>query len=675
MFTRRGLLAIGVAAPIVAPVLPPAAAMAADAPTANTTPPNLAELMRDPVVIDTALSPDGARFAVLREERRDDKRMAYILLKGFDEDKPPQRVFLGDFDVYQVEWANNDRLLFWVKFTKGANGQQTGLWYDGEFLPIPVLRVGSVDTNGDNLVILFANQKSAMRNDFDLATVVDYMQDDPRAILMQIWDYGAGAWALHKVDVYTGEAVLVERGVGATDGWYTQNGVPMLRWDSNDSGTVVTVMTRAPGEKAWKPFRKFRRNELKKLDDFNVVAPTPEAGVLLVSNRLPGEDTVRVRTFDVRTMEYGKVVAEKEGHDILGAYWDENQALVGVSYMEDRKNYVFNDTTFAPHFRGLNTFFRNECNVSLHDVNLDHSRFILHVSGPRLPGAFYTYDRTIHDLQPIGDQRPWLNEERLAPMEARKVKTRDGAEIAAYLTTPIGAGSGPLPLVVMPHGGPHGIRDNIDYDLFVQYMASRGWLVLQPNYRGSGGYGRAFEDQGRRHWADRMQEDVEDAVAEVVAAGRADPKRIAIWGWSYGAYAALMQSVLRPDLYKAAVSIAGDADMFELLNFARHEDGADSPNYAFWLASVGDPKADADMLRKASPAMRAAEIKAPVFLAHGSKDQIVTPKQSKIMARALKEAGKVYDYTEYKGEGHSGWSDENLTSVLQKSADFIARYI
>jgi dipeptidyl aminopeptidase/acylaminoacyl peptidase len=219
------------------------------------------------------------------------------------------------------------------------------------------------------------------------------------------------------------------------------------------------------------------------------------------------------------------------------------------------------------------------------------------------------------------------------------------------------------------------MRDYLDYDVTVQALAAQGWLVLQPNFRGSGGYGRAFADQGRRQWGERMQEDVEDAVAQVVASGRADARRLAIFGASYGGYSALMGAVRRPELYKAVVSVAGDADLIESLAFSRREDGAESPAYAYWRASMGDPKADEALLVRASPARRAAEIKAPVLLIHGTEDTIVDPKQSKLMAKALKAAGKTVELVELKGEGHRNWSDATWKTVLETTTGFIAKYV
>ena len=186
-------------------------------------------------------------------------------------------------------------------------------------------------------------------------------------------------------------------------------------------------------------------------------------------------------------------------------------------------------------------------NLHIMDVDQARNRFLLHVSGPRDPGGYYCYDRGAKQLQTLGLEQPAIDPKRLAPIEAVRVKTRDGAEIDAYLTTPLT--KSPAPLVVLPHGGPE-VRDQVKYDLWVQALAARGWWVLQPNFRGSGGYGRAFASAGWGHWGDLMQADVEDAVDQVVASHKLDPRRVAIMGGSYGGYAALMGGYPRRTNYQ-----------------------------------------------------------------------------------------------------------------------------
>ncbi|PZQ56330.1 MAG: S9 family peptidase [Phenylobacterium zucineum] len=658
------MLAAGVAAPAIA---------RADA--RGPTPPTLDELLREPHLRDAAISPDGEQLAILRTQPQGGKTTAFVTLSHMqDLSAQPALVKLGEHNAEKVEWANNERLLIWLTFEKDERGRPYGLVFYGTFVPIPVRRVVSVDLQGQNSVVMFSGNPSVLRRGYDASRVVDYMKDDPRRILMQAWNEGRGAYALYAVDVYTGEAEMVEQGAPATDTWLTQGGVPMLRLDSNARGTVAWVYGRAPGEKDWKLVRRSRFDASKKLPDFDVVGPTPKAGVFLVCQRPEGRDTSVVRTFDVASLEFGEVVAERPDRDFEGAFVDERQRLVGSAYWDDRLNYQFADPALGPHFRAVNAALKNACNVQLYDIDTEHRRMLFRITGPREPGAFVVYDRERKALEYVGHAKPWLAADRLAQTETLAVKTRDGAQITAYLTTPVGGARGPLPMVVMPHGGPE-LRDYLDWDTSVQALAARGWLVLQPNFRGSGGYGKAFADLGRGQWGERMQADVEDAVDQVVRSGRADPKRLAIYGASYGGYSALMGAVRRPEAYRAVVSVAGDADLIETLAFSRKEDGADSPAYAYWRGSIGDPRADEAMLVRASPARRAAEIQAPVLLIHGERDTIVDPKQSRMMAKALKAAGKPCELLELKNEGHNNWDTATWKTVLEEVTGFIGERI
>jgi len=162
---------------------------------------------------------------------------------------------------------------------------------------------------------------------------------------------------------------------------------------------------------------------------------------------------------------------------------DENRRYIGARYVDHLVNYEFAGKTFAAHFKGLNRFMGDECNIHLFDVSADRTKFLALATGPRQPGAYYLYDRARARVEPLGECKPWLTQDRLARVEVLTVRTRDGGSIDAYLTVPLAAG--PRPLVVMPHGGPE-VRDNMDFDLFAQAFAARGWLVLQPNFRGSG---------------------------------------------------------------------------------------------------------------------------------------------------------------------------------------------
>ena len=631
-------------------------------------PPTVEELVEQPVIHGASLSPDGFKLAVVREDRRDGVRNAYLLL--FDTarlDLPPTPVVLGDYDVGSVSWANDERLLVRVLLRKTATGEEAGYWRYGYFFPLVTRRVLSISLDGREQVMLFGNMAKAIQNNLDLGTIIDEMPNDGRHVLMQIYDQAIGRQALYKVDIYTGQAVLVEKGDSETDGWITQDGVAILRLDSNYSN--ISVMARAPGETEWRFYKKFRRNQLRKLDGFDVVGTDQEPGVVLVSGRGETDPFRTIRRFDVRTLEMGDIVSRVPNFDVESCLTDRKDRLVATAFIDDRLNYVFTDPDLGAHYKGLNSYFRNECNVSIRSLSNDQRRMIVRASGPQHPGSYWLYDRTAKKLDPIGPTHPKLTRGRLAAMQVVHLKARDGLALTAYLSTPP-ASTGPRPLIVMPHGGPEA-RDDYGFDPLVQAMAAQGWLVLQVNFRGSDGYGRAFAEGGQKHWGDLMQNDVEDALAAVIARGGVDESRIAICGISYGGYAALMGAVKTPTRYRAVVAIAGDADLLESLAFTRRYEGSFSPSYLYWKSVMGDPSADRNLLLNASPARRAKEIQAPVLLMHGELDGIVSAEQSKIMFAALKNAKKSVDYVEVPKEGHPAWKHDNNIMMIKRSVAHI----
>lgn len=689
--SRRRLMAGLAGAGLVLPAIDLSSVRAAEptaaAAAALAKPPSLDELYRPAGLYDVALSPNGGRIAslrVLREEVANPKakargekptitkRTAFVALQAStDLDAKPTYVTLGDVNVEQVEWANDHRLLIWIRMTADSEGNLYGLYFDGEFYLIPVRRVISVGLTGGDPVVMFGNFGKALKREFDLGDVADRLSREDDYILMKRWDTATNRFALYKVNVLTGEGTLFELGERATDGWHIQDGAPILRFDSNYRQTVFSVYGRAPGAREWKLINRFRRDTLKKLPEFDVVGSAPEPGVVLISHRGPDEEFHTLKTFDVRTMTMGKTFKSQAGADLTGVVVDEADRLVAAVWHGDRLAYSFEDPKLAGHHKGINNFYDGACNVSLYDISLDHTHALFHVSGPRQPGQFVYYNLKTRHLDVLGNQYEHLTADRLARMDTLTVTCRDGAKITAYLSHPPGQ-AGPRPMVVMPHGGPE-MRDFLEYSPWVQALCAQGWLVLQPNFRGSGGYGRSFGDAGRRRWGDRMQEDVEDAVDQVVKAGLADPRKLAIIGASYGGYAAAMGAVRKPDLYRCVVGISGVYDLLQSLDETRDDDGSNSEAYAYWVASMGDPKTQKDKLLADSPRRRAAEITVPVLLLHGTEDEICRPAQAREMAKAMRKAGKTCQLVEFKGEGHGGWSTANEKRMLTEATGFIAR--
>ena len=644
--SRRGLLASAGGLGIAAAAGPVAAR--------QITPHALADLYAKDGVKGVALSPSGERIAIIREVHQGRVRLSVLdVLDAADPSAPPKRSPLGDVDCESMAWASDERLLVRIALGGRTRTDRTSAQSLGSISTDAAIsrRMVSIDPDTGGAVVLFDNEPQRMRTTRNLGSIVDLLHDDPEHVLMMAPTQARRINALYKVNVMTGRAEEFERGDFDTVGWETRNGVPVLRYDVNSAGNTLEIMARAPDERQWRFVRLMRIAEVL---DFEYVAATDRGDVILVSARQEDEDVQSIREFNLRTGVYGPPLASRPRSDVSGGLTDDRGVYLGAAYWNDRLEYDFAAPELAPHHRAMNRFFDNSCNVRLIDIDRTHNRFLSYVSGPNEPGAWYLYDRAARSFVNLAP-RTALATERLGRTEALDVTTRDGASIRAYLTAPPGGAPGPL--IVLPHGGPE-LRDVMNWDRTVQALATEGWWVLQPNFRGSGGYGLAFASEGWGRWGDRMQEDVEDAVDHAIKTRGLNADKVGIMGSSYGGYAALMGAVRRPDLYKAAIAICGDSDLPELLaNEKRGDSSAENIAYRFWSTRIGDPEEDAAALALASPRRRASEIACPIMLVHGVDDPVVPVFQSRRMKEALDRAGKSVDYVEIRGAGHADWED------------------
>ncbi|HPA39931.1 MAG TPA: S9 family peptidase, partial [Phenylobacterium sp.] len=309
--------------------------------------------------------------------------------------------------------------------------------------------------------------------------------------------------------------------------------------------------------------------------------------------------------------------------------------------------------------------------VTVSEWSADRTRFLVRVNGQGAPGAWYLFDRARKELSPIGEEYPELKDAALGTTRWITYKARDGLEIPAYLTLPPGAVDGrKLPLIVMPHGGPVA-RDDDDFDWLTQFLATRGYAVLRPQFRGSAGFGRAFEDAGRGEWAGKMQTDLLDGIAAVAASNTIDPARVCIFGWSFGGYAALAGVSMHPEAYKCAASMAGVSDLGLLITEQLRVSGDDSWGLRSLRRMLDD--ASSEKILQTSPVQHVAEIRAPVLLMHGDQDGSVDYEQSQRMASALKAAGKPVEFVTFKNEDHFLLRSAPRTQLLETLGAFLAK--
>lgn len=603
--------------------------------------------------VAAALSPSGAKVAMVRQQPEGDgRRTSLEILDAANPTGPRTGVPIGPHEVQSLEWASETRVV--VRLIMRATAALRGsaaTYMQPEVYEIQSRRVVSIDVNTGHSAMMFEGTGQRVRASLDLGWIVDMLHDEPDHVLMAAWE-ASGILALHRVNITTGQAQLVERGTRNTFGWYTQNGVAVIRRDVNGRGNVERVYARAPGESDWRFVRQVR---IKDAPEFAWIAPTERPGVGLVMARLEGEDVESVRELDLRTLAFGPPISQRTARDVSFGLRDHRDHYLGAAYYQDRLEYDFAETQLAPHHRAMNQFFGGNCNVAIEDTSQDLNRILVSVDGPQEPGAWYLYDRAARHFEYLGSRR-MLEGPRLGTAEVLRVPTRDGAEIEAILTRP--ASGAPGPLVVLAHGGPE-VRDYYGWDRQAQVLAAQGWWVIQPNFRGSGGYGHAFAQAGWRRWGERMQEDIEDAVAFAIAQRGLPADKVAIMGTSYGGYAALMGAVRRPDLYKAAIGICGVYDLPDMLATERRDDdSSDQIIYRFWVDRIGDPTTDRAALEAASPRQRAAEIACPVLLVHGDQDYVVSVMQSTGMRDALNRAGKTVEYVPVVNGGHADWEDD-----------------
>ncbi len=613
-----------------------------------------------------SLSPSGRRIAALEQIGTEaDPHGIIDLIEADDPEGQRRRIDLGAITVEAMEWASDSRLLVRVAVTQttdsrsaaGSNIRQQGVDYTSR-------RILSVGADSGDVVVMFQDQRSRLRRSLDMGRVVDLLPQDPDHVLMIAWERD-GVLGLHRVNINDGAAERIERGTPSTYAWRTQNGWPVMRHDINSRGTMESVYARGPGESDWK---LVRRTRVIDAPDFAWVGETARPGVVLVSARAEGEDVESVREMDLGSLVVGPPLNSRPGRDVLYGLKDSAGLYLGAAYYGARLEYEFTEPALAGHHRALNRFFDDECDVHLTDIDVARNRFIAFVTGPREPGGWFFYDRDARVIVNIGSARD-LDPDRLGETGTLQVQTRDGATIEAYLTAPPGGAPGPL--VVLPHGGPEA-RDLLEWDRQVQVLAAQGWWVLQPNFRGSGGYGLDFARQGWTRWGDRMQEDVEDSVARAIGLHGLDAGRVAIMGTSYGGYAALMGAVRRPDLYKAAIAICGVGDLVDMMDWERREDDTPGqPIYEFWTRRIGDPDVIRPALEAASPRLRAAEIACPVLLVHGVEDPIVPVIQSRRMRDALRRAGRSVELIEVPDAGHADWEAGQEQALMARYVDLL----
>lgn len=622
-------------------------------------------------VIDADISPSGKSIAAVVRRENDD---AIILMDlGTGDKKMIARINKDavnkqlDVRIGYVLWKTENRLLFQVR----SDTNQGLSWR--KLSRSSVLKLGNrlygVDRDGKNLLPMFGEQwNDALVGAFDTSDIASMLWKDPDNILLRV-----GGWdgkSLFKVNVHTGRGKVVEKQKESIiDWWLDANGNAIVRVEYS-VGTLRFYRKLEDG--SWKKYYSVRRREMDELPDLSLIGPSQDPNRFFVLARPPGKDRMGIYLYDLQKEAFGEPVVENPTFDIHSARLSSDYSrLLYHCYDDHVRMCELPDRKQNAYMRGLRNFFEGNANVQIVDSSEDGNALLLSVDGPMDAPAFYYSLVDQKKIQFVGLRQGALSEKTMATSVVVDYKTRDGLEQSGYLTYPPGAKDAKaLPLVLMPHGGPQ-VRDRLRFDPWVQYLAARGYAVFQPNFRGSGGFGEAYEISGHRQWGRKMQDDLADGVAALVERGTVDPKRICIVGASYGGYAALAGATLTPEAYRCAVSLAGVADLGEFVRWKKKKYGTDSDVFAHFVKAIGDPDKDAEYIQAVSPTAHIDAIKIPVLLIHGDEDESVPFSQSEHMQELLQKSGRKTQLLRLEKEGHGGFAPETSKVVLSTIGRFL----
>lgn len=571
-----------------------------------------------------------------------------------------------------IDWANHERLLVAIEFQDKIQGT-----------PITQTRLLSINFDGTepkNMVKQANNEVGESLTQFQ-DNVVDMLPEDPDHILIAFartstWN---GAPEVRRVNVYTGKSKLVESSQEDITSWMTdRNGVVRIGWGiAKKRGDSFFKMVLRDGKKGkWQNVSSRFTSDGKRAFDDNVTF-TPmgfdaDPNILFVLSNHES-DIAALYRYDIAADTFVEKVYGRDDVEISGLELDSTgRRVIGVRYVVDEPEvHYLTDDADAKLRQQISKMFGGD-DVRMVSMTSDNSSWVIRVTGSRNPGGLFVLNKAAGKLDPIGSFYPGLKSDDVLPIETVSYSSRDEVDIPAYVTLPPNtatlAAARELPFVILPHGGPYA-RDFKTFDYLPQFLASRGYGVLQMNFRGSTGYGTQFEMSGSQEWGELMQDDITDGVNWLVESGYADSSKICIVGWSYGAYAALAGSVKTPDLYRCAAGMAGVYDLPRMVKSQlRYRNGE------FLTRRIGKLWSDDKKLQRNSPARRADEITVPVFVAHAADDQVVPVRQSHMMRDALVDAGKKIEYVEFEKGGHSLLSSDRA-QLLARLETFLAEHL
>lgn len=582
------------------------------------------------------ISPDGKYVSYLApwESRLN------IFVQELATDKITQVTKQTEKDVFMYDWKGNNKILF-LQDTKGDENY----------------KLYSVDRDGNNLKLLTPPEKVRVDIIDELEEVDDFILIGMNSRMPQVFD-------VYKLNVNTGDTTMIATNPGNILGWVTDH-KGNLRIALESDGVNSTVLYRDTPEQE---FRKVITTNFR--ESISPLFFTFDNKMFYASSNL-GRDKSAIVKFDPATGKEVEVIYENHDVDVEGlSFSKKRQVLTSASFAKDKAEFVFFDEISEKRYNRLKRDL-GDYEITIPSADKEENMFLVRTYSDRSLGAYYIYNQETDELKKLADVSPWINEKELAPMKPISYTSRDGLNIHGYLTLPLGVEPKNLPVIVNVHGGPWA-RDYWTYNPEVQFLANRGFAVLQVNYRGSTGYGRKFWESSFKQWGKKMQDDVSDGVKWLIEQGIANPKKVGIYGGSYGGYATLAGLAFSPELYACGVDYVGVSNLF---TFLKTIPPYWEPMLKMMYEMVGDPEIDSVLLREASPVFHADRIVAPLFVAQGKMDPRVNINESDQMVEAMKKRGVEVEYMIKDNEGHGFRNQENRFDFYRAMEKFLTKYL
>ncbi|OOG52884.1 S9 family peptidase [Rhodanobacter sp. B05] len=624
------------------------------------------DFARHPQLSNPSLSPDGQMLAVsVRNTDKDGSDSYQLAVLHLPDLKVLSRLDMARRNVPgQVVWVSNTRLV-------------VALAYQSAWLDIPQMtgEIVALDYDGSHKATLYslrARGSSIHSQDMPIgyATIADVPEPRNNHLYVDLHPASTGNYTLfssdssmiYDVDTSSGAATLIGKINKGSMHFVMHDGIARFAVGSPDAGATINTYTRDNKDQPWR------------------LMPASVTGKLLTPERISADGSRMWSMYSANGGPEQLVSSKLDGSDrevlasdsfasVGDVLWAPHHgAPYAASLAVGRPHFVaLDDNPLAQVLQALSEKFPDEA-IDIAGHSDDGMVLLIHAYSDRDPGTYALFDRNSMNLRPLFQSEPWIKSAQMAVRKPIRFKAGDGMELDGYVTVPLD-GARSHPMVLVPHGGPIGIADGWAYDADAQFLATRGYTVLQVNYRGSSGRGMNFQHAGYKQFGDRIQHDLIDGVHWAIDQGYTDNKHICVYGGSFGGYSSLMQPILAPGLYQCAIDYAGVAD------WAIGMEYSDTSHFTIGKTYFANAIGDVAAARAISPLYQLDKFNVPVLIAHGKADPRVPFRNATALRSALDKAGKPYVWLVKPKEGHGFYSEADRTDLLQHMQDFLAKYL